>query len=364
MYWLIAKYLLYALLGYVVFKMAVLKMTVMKLQNQGVHFISTFPILTDSFKVIYYASRNPGELYLKAWFRSAFGDKKIPAIVGIVIFGMPFLCVNDPKLLEDFYVRQNQHYSKHAMMQAGGTPLFYSNISSMSSDDPNYPARRKVLSTAFLKSKFEMISTVIKEVTLQHIGLTLAGLGVGESKTLDMVKFTRDLQSCIIISILCGKDQHTTKLPCETPEGVVQMPLPEFLNKSLRDLMDRALGNPLVMMFPYFADKGITASERRFINNAATLRRHIEKLIVDRRSGKSQSYHGGDEKDFLDLLINDELYMEQGVGRLIDDIIVMFIAGMETIQMATTNLVQHLTMLPDMKKRLIQETEPVLKLAE
>ena len=109
------------------------------------------------------------------------------------------------------------------------------------------------------------------------------------------------------------------------------MPLPEFLNKCLKDLMDRAMGNPLVMMFPYFADKGITASERRFINNSATLRRHIEKLIDERKSGKSQSYRGGDEKDLLDLLTKDELYMEQGVGRLIDDIIVMFIAGMETI---------------------------------
>jgi hypothetical protein len=51
-------------------------------------------------------------------------------------------------------------------MQAGGTPLIYSNISSMKTDDPDYPVRRKALSTAFFKSKLEMMSTVIKEVTL------------------------------------------------------------------------------------------------------------------------------------------------------------------------------------------------------
>lgn len=70
-----------------------------KLKYQGVYFLSTFPILTDSFKVIYYAARNPNELYLKAWFKAAFTDNKIPPVVGIVIFGMPFLCVNDPALL-------------------------------------------------------------------------------------------------------------------------------------------------------------------------------------------------------------------------------------------------------------------------
>ena len=195
MWWLVVKYLLWALLVFVAYKMAMVKMTVIKLQNQGVHFMSTFPVLTDSFKVFYYASKNPNELYLKAWFRSVFGDKKVPPIVGIVIFGMPFLCVNDPKLLEEFYLKQNQHYTKHSLMQAGGTPLIYSNISSMSTDDPNYSVRRKSLSVAFLKSKFEMMSTIIKEVTVQHIASSLAGLRVGESKTLDMVKFARDLQS-------------------------------------------------------------------------------------------------------------------------------------------------------------------------
>ena len=103
------------------------------------------------------------------------------------------------------------------------------------------------------------------------------------------------------------------------------------MNKCLKDLMDRAVSNPLAMMVPYFAENGITASERRFIQNSGTLRGHIEKLIKERKSGKSESYCGGDDKDLLDLLINDDLYTENGFGTLIDDIIVMFIAGMETI---------------------------------
>lgn len=88
------------------------------------------------------------------------------------------------------------------------------------------------------------------------------------------------------------------------------------------------------------------------------------KLINDRKSGKTTNYKASNsERDLLDLLIEDEFYSEH-LPRLVDDIILMFIAGMETIQMSTTNLVQHLTINPDMKKRLIEETEPIIAKAE
>jgi cytochrome P450 len=75
----------------------------------------------------------------------------------------------------------------------------------MRSDHPEYAHRRRALSTAFFKSKFEMMSEVINDVTLQHISKTLEGLKVGEGRKVDLVKFFRDLQSAIIISIICGK---------------------------------------------------------------------------------------------------------------------------------------------------------------
>lgn len=152
-------------------------------------FLSLFPILTDSIKMIYYVtkSKKEGELYIKTWFREAFKGKTPPPMAGMVLFGNIFVCVNDPALLEEFYVKQNKFYSKHSMMQTGGAPLLYSNISAMSSNDPEYPGRRKALSTAFFKSKLEMMSTIVKEVTLQHIGKTFAGMKIGDSKVLDMV---------------------------------------------------------------------------------------------------------------------------------------------------------------------------------
>ena len=61
---------------------------------------------------------------------------------------------------------------------------------------------------------------------------------------------------------------------------------------------------------------------------------------------------------------NDEFYLSHDTGRLVDDILVMFIAGMETIQISTTNVIQHLIEEPDMKKRLLDETEAVLLEAE
>lgn len=74
------------------------------------------PVFVDPCKVIYYSASYPNELYLKAWFRAVYGKKKMPPMVGLCIFGMIFICFNDPALLEDVYVKQNKFYSKHAMM--------------------------------------------------------------------------------------------------------------------------------------------------------------------------------------------------------------------------------------------------------
>jgi hypothetical protein len=65
------------------------------------------------------------------------------------------------------------------------------------------------------------------------------------------------------------------------------MALPDVLNKSFKDMMDRVTGNPLVMLAPSLAEKLITASERRFLNNSKTLRNHIMKIINDRKIGKN-----------------------------------------------------------------------------
>jgi hypothetical protein len=99
MIWLAVKYFLFILLAYLLFRLIQINIAVQKLKNQGVYFVSTFPILTDSFKMILYAAKNPNENHIKPWFRAAFADKKIPPIVGMVIFGLPILCVNDPALL-------------------------------------------------------------------------------------------------------------------------------------------------------------------------------------------------------------------------------------------------------------------------
>ena len=86
------------------------------------------------------------------------------------------------------------------------------------------------------------------------------------------------------------------------------MTLPDFMNKSLIDLMARMMGNPLITMFPSLSERPLTAADGRFIRNCKTLRSHIEKIINERKSGLSHSYHGGSEKDLFDALLSDEFY--------------------------------------------------------
>ena len=83
----------------------------------------------------------------------------------------------------------------------------------------------------------------------------------------------------------------------------------------------------------------------------------------DRKAGKSQSYQGQTESDLFDLLIAEEWYQNDTKERLIDEIIVMFFAGMETILISTTQLIQQLTANSEIKKRLLEETYAAIGMA-
>ena len=87
---------------------------------------------------------------------------------------------------------------------------------------------------------------------------------------------------------------------------------------------------PLLQIFPWMQYYPVMPRFRFYINNSRTLRTFIEKLAADRKAGKTTGYHGAGEKDLFDLLIEEEWYATR-TNRLIDDIIIMFMAGMETI---------------------------------
>ena len=62
----------------------------------------------------------------------------------------------------------------------------------------------------------------------------------------------------------------------------------------------------------------------------------------------------------ISLLVQDPIYKDQNTD-MIDDVLVMFIAGSKTIQTTTTNLITHLLHRPEIKEKLYAEVNPVLE---
>ena len=67
-----------------------------------------------------------------------------------------------------------------------------------------------------------------------------------------------------------------------------------------------------------------------------------------------------DDVDMISLLVQDPIYKDQ-VNDIVDDVLVMFIAGSKTLQVTTTNLITHLLHRPDIKEKLYAEVNPILE---
>jgi cytochrome P450 len=82
-------------------------------------------------------------------------------------------------------------------------------------------------------------------------------------------------------------------------------------------------------------------------------------MIDDRRSGKTKS-HFGIDADLLSILLQNELYSGDD-EKTKDELIVMFMAGNETIKTSSTNTVCYLTMFPEIKAKFLSEINPVME---
>lgn len=75
----------------------------------------------------------------------------------------------------------------------------------MPTEDPTYSLKRKSLSGAFLKSKVQKMTMIIKEQTLSQIKRFQEEKG--ESFVMNVEKYFLEQQSRIIMATMCGRHQ-------------------------------------------------------------------------------------------------------------------------------------------------------------
>jgi cytochrome P450 len=112
------------------------------------------------------------------------------------------------------------------------------------------------------------------------------------------------------------------------------------------------------VFFPSLIPYGVSATCRRYKRNVQSMRQGIRKIIESRKSGNSQSAFE-DGGDLLSILLSSELWAGN-IEKTIDELIMMIMAGNETIMVSMTNTIMHLAQDPAVRTRLMDEICPVL----
>ena len=112
------------------------------------------------------------------------------------------------------------------------------------------------------------------------------------------------------------------------------------------------------MVNPNFFLKQLTEADKRFFANCKSLRNFLLQVIKERKASTPKEDDA--DVDMISILIEDPTYKDQ-VEDIVDDVIVMFIAGSKTLQTTTTNLITHLLHRPDIKEKLYAEVNPILE---
>ena len=126
------------------------------------------------------------------------------------------------------------------------------------------------------------------------------------------------------------------------------------LDDTINYCIQRTITRPDIMFFPSTTDWTWTAADRRAVRNIASLRTVLRGIVSDRRKGISHSYDDG--TDLIGILLTSDLFRDDE-NAMIDEVIVMFLAGMKTVAVSTANLISFLIMNPDKKEKLLAETQ-------
>ena len=218
-----------------------------------------------------------------------------------------------------------------------------------------YHATRKVLSAAFFKQKLLSITKIIKKETIDVI----KEFQQQGDHVIDIVEFWVDVQSRIFSSIAVGHNNANVLINFEQEDGSTKKNvISQLLRFIFKDMMNR-IGNPFFSIFPELLPYAIFPSCRRLFHNIQSLRDGIRQIMDARLKGEAK---GSIDGDLLSIFLQDPLYRDDP-EKTIDDLLILFFAGNETIKTSSANTICFLAQHPGIKARVLAEITPSIEKA-
>lgn len=152
--------------------------------------------------------------------------------------------------------------------------------------------------------------------------------------------FTQKLYSKIAITFLVGVENAKKTITWELDDGSKkQINICLGVQKCMQYYFAERVKNPLNVVLPFLLPYTLTPGDARYGRNNSSVNNAILEMVKERRKNGPIKV---DEQDVLDMLLTEELYNGNDL-KVANDIRGLFLAGDETCNITTANLMYYLT---------------------
>ena len=214
----ILQLLLCALVAWLIYaRLVVPYMQYARLKRQGVVFNTQgFPLFYDVPAMWNYGKKEQYKASLLHVIKDTNNLAVNPPIYAVwtPVKIVTYIC--RAELLEEVFVNSANLYTKDPFsldmaVESRTSP----SLSGLDSFHKEYPARRKVISSAFFKGRIHSLMKTVKKCLLQ----ALKEIERKNLDTIDIVKFTHELQCKIMLQIVVGRDNSVRLIKWEKDDG-------------------------------------------------------------------------------------------------------------------------------------------------
>lgn len=283
-------------------------------------------------------------------------EGKLPELVGIMMQSQAVLVLNTPQPFTDLYVQKNRYFEKDPIGRIVFKPFFGESLVFVDGDE-SWSHKRKTMSAAFYKEKLIKMTEVVREVVTEKIS-EIEERYVKTGKPMNVTEEMGELQNRIFLTSVFGlKDLHKVRLPYLQRGQTLQLDIGDFLRRLVGFLLLRQ-GRRIFGLIPYLLFFNYTKEDREYVENIRVVRTYCEGLIEDRKKNMSKF---SESSDLMNIWLTDDSY-KNNTKLIVDEIILMFLAGSFTLKTTNTNMLSYLAMNPDVKAKLVTELkETILK---
>ncbi|CDW76171.1 cytochrome family subfamily polypeptide 55 precursor [Stylonychia lemnae] len=288
--------------------------------------------------------------YLKHVFKD-----DIPSYLIDFRFPKGMLVITDPDFVFESFTTKNKYFDKFPRSYHINKKIFGESILFTASDEIQ-ALKRKHLSSAFYKDKMQSQLNSIISSTYDMVQETIQQINLGNDE-LDLNQYIGKLILKSIQICIFGVDEHLEMLPFKQKGKIDQLSQGVFMNRISAGSILRS-NNVFRINFEFLDHYFVGKDEKELEQNQITMRRFIFEMIKMRREKNKALKPEEIHHDFLNLLLQDDLFKDND-NLIIDECCTFMLAATQTSTTAVSNLLFYLTKYDSIRANLRNEIKDI-----